>query len=167
MDTGHQDTDVTQFLDRAGVGFRAHAHTPVRNVYEAREAGLPFDSRLLTKTLVFRLPARWLLVWVRALDRIDYQALARAARENRRQIRFAADHEVKAVFGWEAGGAAPLPRAADVELVVDEAISRMRLVYCGGGRRDLTVELAPADLLARVPHTVAAVTRGPSGPSGP
>lgn len=154
-------SEVTRALARLGIRFEAHPHAPVRNVHEARAAGLPFDPRVLTKTLVFRLPDRFVLAWVAALDRLDYAALARACRENRRRVRYASDDEVTSVLGWEPGGAAPLPPTAGVELVVDERVALMPVALCGGGRRDLTVELAPRELLARVAHVLAPLVAEP------
>jgi prolyl-tRNA editing enzyme YbaK/EbsC (Cys-tRNA(Pro) deacylase) len=150
--------DVARYLQAAGIPFRPHSHAPVRNAEEAVAAGLPFDPHLLTKTLVFRLPQRWLLVWMRALDRLDYGRLARAAGENRRKIRFAAEDEVASTLGWQPGGAAPLPLIEGSALLVDEPVTLLRTAFFGGGQRDLTIEVAPAEFLARVPHATAALS---------
>ena len=151
-------SNVTEYLLRAGIPFREYSHVPVRNAREAEQAGLPFELALLTKTLVFRLPERWVLVWMRALDKIDYKALSRAAREDRRKIRLASENELSAAMGWESGGAAPLPLADSIELIVDDAVPGMATAYIGGGRRDLTIALDPQVLLARVPHSMAPLT---------
>lgn len=151
-------TNVTDYLHGVGIPFREYSHPPVHNAREAEQAGLPFEPALLTRTLVFRLPERWILVWTRALDRIDYKALSRAAREDRRRIRLASKAELSSVMGWEPGGAAPLPLADGVELIVDIAVPGMATTYIGGGRRDLTIGLDPQALLARVPHSMAPLT---------
>ena len=152
------ESGVTRYLHTAGVDFRAHVHAPVRNVDEAIAAGLPFDPQRLTKTLVLRLPQRWLLVWLRALDKLDYRALALAAGANRRRIRFAEEDEVASVLGWEPGGAAPIPIIDGASLLVDDPVARMPVAFFGGGRRDLTIEVVPADFLARVPYAGAVVS---------
>ena len=131
----------------------------MRNAREAAEAGLEFDQALLIKTLAYATPGGWLLVAMRALDRIDYGALAKAAGVDRRKLRFASDAELGQTLGWQPGGAAPIALRDDVALIVDSAVLELPVMYFGGGRPDLTIEAQPAALFAGVTCTLAAIAR--------
>jgi prolyl-tRNA editing enzyme YbaK/EbsC (Cys-tRNA(Pro) deacylase) len=136
-----------------------HRHAPVHNAREAAEAGLEFDQALLIKTLVYAAADGWLLVAMRALDRLDHGALARAAGIDRRKLRFATDEDLERSFGWQAGGAAPVPVIEGVRLIVDQAVLELPLVFFGSGRRDLTIEAQPGALFGGASYTVAALTK--------
>ena len=131
----------------------------MRNAREAVAAGLDFDQLLLIKTLVYATPDGWLLLAMRALDRIDYGALANAARVDRRKLRFAADADLEKTFGWQPGGAAPVAVVDGVKLVVDRAVLELPMIYFGGGRPDLTVEAEPAALFERVDYIPAVIAK--------
>ena len=162
MDTGASAKivrgNVTEWLAARGVLHKVHSHSPVHNAREAAAAGLDFDLSLLIKTLIYRTPTGWLLVAMRALDRVDHGALAKAASIERRKLRFAHDRELGA-FGWEAGGAAPIPIIAGVTVLVDDAVLRLPLIYFGGGRRDLTIEAEPQALFSRLHYKTASIAR--------
>lgn len=163
MDTGTSAeiirTNVIDWLETRGVAYRPHRHVPVRNAREAAAAGLDFDPALLIKTLAYRTPSGWLLAAMRALDRVDHGALAKAAAIERRKLRFADDRELESAFGWEAGGAAPIPLVEGTIVLVDEAVLRLPVIYFGGGRRDLTIEAQPQALFSELRYTAAAFAR--------
>jgi len=136
-----------------------HHHAPVHNAREAAAAGLDFDLSLLIKTLAYKTPTGWLLVAMRALDRVDHGALAKAAGIERRKLRFADDADLERDFGWEAGGAAPIAIIPDVVVLVDEKVLQLPLIYFGGGRRDTTIEAEPQALFSRFDYRTASVAR--------
>jgi Cys-tRNA(Pro)/Cys-tRNA(Cys) deacylase len=152
-------TSVIDWLEAHGVAHKVHRHAPVRNAREAAAAGLDFDLSLLIKTLAYRTPAGWLLVAMRALDRVDHGALAKAAGIERRKLRFADDGELERAFGWEAGGAAPIPLVEGTIVLVDEAVLQLPVMYFGGGRRDLTIEAEPQALFGPLDHKTASIAR--------
>ena len=139
-------------LRALGVTVREHLHQPVLNAAQSIAAGLPFDPALLLKTLVFRRPGGWALVAMRALDRLDYGALARAVGVGRDRLAMADDAALREVFGWEPGGAAPLALAPDALLLVDDAVFALPVAFFGGGRPDLTLEADPRECFARLAH---------------
>lgn len=143
-------TNVTEWLETRGVPHKLHWHAPVHNVREAAAVGLDFDQALLIKTLAYKTPCGWLLVAMRALDRVDHAALAKAVAIERRKLRFADHSQLEHEFGWHPGGAAPITMRDDVVLLVEEAVFRMPKIFLGGGRRDLTIEAEP---LARISHS--------------
>lgn len=136
-----------------------HRHAPVHNARKAAAAGLAFDLSLLIKALAYRTPDGWLLVAMRALDRVDHGALAKTASIERRKLRFADDGDLEHDFGWEAGGAAPIPMVAGTSLIIDEAVLRLPLMYFGGGRRDLTIEAEPQALFSRLDYKATSIAQ--------
>jgi prolyl-tRNA editing enzyme YbaK/EbsC (Cys-tRNA(Pro) deacylase) len=96
---------------------------------------------------------------MRALDRIDHGALAKAAGMDRRKLRFAGDADLERAFGWQPGGAAPIALLDNAKLIVDPAVLRLPVIYFGGGRRDLTIEAEPVALFEVVPHVAAEIAR--------
>lgn len=152
-------TNVIDWLETRGVAYRPHRHIPVRNAPEAAAVGLDFDPALLIKTLAYRTPSGWLLAAMRALDRVDHGALAKAAAIERRKLCFAGDRELESAFGWEAGGAAPIPLVEGTIVLVDKAVLRLPVIYFGGGRRDLTIEAQPQALFSEVCYTAAGFAR--------
>ena len=145
-----------QILEDAGVPFRVHEHTPVATVAEILDA-LPFPAEEHVKTLAFDADGRIVLAALRGSDRLAYGALARAARRPARPAPPAAARRVRDELGFEPGGVCPLAEGALV--VVDRQVLALDRAFCGSGRNDATLELAPADLVAAAGATVTELTR--------
>ncbi len=144
-------------LEAAGIPFRLHDHAPLRTVAEA-EAALPFPVEQMVKAVVFYIKdGPWLLVAVRAADRVDYRKLALALGVKRGALRQPAAPEVEATLGFEVGGVPPLPPDGQVQAVFDRQVLDLDRIYCGSGRRDQTLELRVPDLLRLVQPLVADV----------
>ena len=133
----------------------------MHNAREAAAAGLDFDQASLIKTLAYTTPGGWLLVAMRALDRVDHGALAKAASIERRKLKYAAEADLERSFGWQVGGAAPIPLIEAVTIIVDHAVLELPRIFFGGGRRDITVETRPDILFGAMTHVVAAVAKKP------
>lgn len=146
---------------RSTFPFTVHAHAPTRTVEEAR--GLPFDVSRLVKAIAFRTAAGTVVIAaVRASARVDYARLAALAGVSRRELSSLSPGEVQALLGVEPGSVSPIPLRADALVIVDEAVlSVVPTLYCGIGRPDRTLEIAPADLVRLTAARVAAVAREP------
>lgn len=131
----------------------------MHNAREAAAAGLEFDAALLIKTLAYKTPTGWLLVAMRALDRVDHGVLAKAVSIERRKLRFADDADLERDFGWEPGGAAPIPLVEGTTVLVDEAVLQLLMMFFGGGRRDLTIEAKPLALFSHIAHRRVSITQ--------
>jgi len=146
---------------RSGLPFTVHEHAPTRTVEEAR--GLPFDLSRLVKAVAFR-TARGAVVLaaLRGEARVDYARLAAVADVSRRQLASLSPEEVRGLLGVEPGSVSPIPLRAGALVVVDEAVLTLApTLYCGIGRPDRTLEIAPADLVRLTGARVAAVARPP------
>lgn len=135
-------------VEASGRPHQVLAHEPTRTMQDARER-LDLDPQRIVKTIAFRVRGgRLALAALRGTLRVDYAKLAAALGVNRRDLAALSPEEVLAELGVEPGSVSPLPLApADVLLDAD-ALSIAPTAYCGLGRPDRTLEIAPADLLA-------------------
>jgi prolyl-tRNA editing enzyme YbaK/EbsC (Cys-tRNA(Pro) deacylase) len=62
---------------------------------------------------------------------------------------------VRAELGLEPGGVCPLVDDPKVTVLLDDRVLDLRRAFCGSGRYDATLELAPGDL-ARASGAVVA-----------
>lgn len=136
-------------VQAGGVPFVLHAHPATRTIAEA-DHNLDFDICRIVKTIAFALrDGRLVLAALRGTRRVDYPGLAGLFGVNRRQLAALSPQAVQGRLGVAPGGVSPLlPLPEAAELVVDEDVLTIApTLYCGTGRPDRTVEIAPADLL--------------------
>lgn len=131
----------------SGLPHRVLAHQPTRTMRDAAE-NLDLDPARIVKTIAFRLrDGRLVLAALRGTLRVDYAKLAAVLGVNRRDLAALSPQEVLAELGVEPGSVSPLP-LAEAEVLLDaDALRIAPTAYCGLGRPDRTLEIAPADLL--------------------
>jgi Cys-tRNA(Pro)/Cys-tRNA(Cys) deacylase len=133
-------------LRDAGIAFVLHEHTPVATVAEI-VAALPFPAEEHVKTLAFSAEGRIVLAALRGSDRLQFGRLARALEVGRDRIAPLSPERVREELGLEPGGVCPLADREDVTVLVDRRVLALPRSFCGSGRNDATLELAPADLV--------------------
>jgi Cys-tRNA(Pro)/Cys-tRNA(Cys) deacylase len=135
-------------LNEQGVSFLVHAHEPTRTIEDAQR-NLFFDIERIVKTVAFQLrDGRLVLAALRGTRRVDYARLAGVLGVNRRDLRSLSPEEVVERLGVAPGGVSPLTRPEGASALLDmDALSIRPTLYCGAGRLDRTLELAPEDLL--------------------
>ncbi len=143
-----------ELLATASVPFAVHEHVPVATVAEIVEA-LPFPAEQHVKTLAFDVGDGIALAALRGSDRLQYGKLARALGIRRDRLAPLAPERVREELGLEPGGVCPLVDRDDVPVLVDVRVLELERAFCGSGRNDATLELAPADLVAASRATVA------------
>lgn len=149
---GNKDAEafgaLARLVGQSGVAHVLHEHQATRTMEEAR-AQLSFDPERIVKTVAFALrDGRLVLAALRGVRRVDYPRLAALFQVNRRDLRPLAPDEVVALLGVEPGSVSPLPLRPEADILLDEDVLTIRpTVYCGIGRPDRTLEIAPADLL--------------------
>jgi Cys-tRNA(Pro)/Cys-tRNA(Cys) deacylase len=151
MNTGKKTTVFDRLTDRvarSGVPHVLHSHAATRTMEEAAQ-NLTFDVRRIVKTVAFRTRSgKLVLAALRGLSRVDYPRLAALVGVNRRDLSPLSPEEVQKLIGVEAGSVSPLPFRNDMLLLMDDdVLTILPTIYCGIGRPDRTLELAPADLL--------------------
>jgi Cys-tRNA(Pro)/Cys-tRNA(Cys) deacylase len=152
------DTAITRFLRQHEIAHELHHHPGLTAAADITAAAPPFPRAQWVKTLVFESPAGLVLAALPALARLDYAALAAASGVRRADLGKAGP---QALAGLDVtpGGAGPFPLAPGSRLIMDGKVPILPVIYVGGGRPDLTVEIAPKTLLAHVKAAIAPISK--------
>lgn len=141
-------------LEALGVPFRLHEHPPARNFDELHLTGLDIDSS--AKTLAFVLADGTIaLAAIPGRARLRYGQLAAALGVPRASLRHAGPDDLTRL-DMTPGGVSPVSHATGVRLVLDASLADLGVLYCGGGRPELSIELTPAALLQAMPDALLA-----------
>jgi len=154
-DTTHANfKELLDLVRQSGLPFTLHEHAPTRTMADA-EQNLCLDVARIVKTVAFATrDGRLVLAALRGTLRVDYAKLAALAGVNRKDLAPLSPVAVLQRLGVAPGGVSPLHNqghslvSGEVLLFVDtDVLDITPTVYCGAGRTDRTLELAPADLL--------------------
>ena len=123
-----------------------HVHAPVRTMAEA--VALTFDVSRIVKTIAFaRRDGGLVLAALRGTRRVVYPALAGLLGVGRRDIAPLSPDEVLARLGVAPGSVSPLLAGDGMTLCLDaDVLTIAPTLYCGFGRPDRTLEIAPGEL---------------------
>lgn len=150
---------IVAALDAAGAPYAIHAHAPSVTIADA-DAHLDFPVERLLKTIAFRTKrGGWVLAGLCGYVQVDYKRLAEALGVNRTQLMRLELHELEAELGYEIGGVAPFAPNDQTRVVIDTATLRHATIFCGTGRRDRTLEIAPTDLVRVTAAQVALLSK--------
>lgn len=150
---------ILAVLETSGAPFTIHAHAPSVTIADA-DANLAFPVARLLKTIAFRAKlGGWVLAGLCGYAQVDYKRLAEAVGVSRTQLMRLEAHEVEAELGYEIGGVAPFALYEQTRVWLDTAAMRHSAIFCGTGRRDRTLEIAPADLACVTAAHVAHLAR--------
>jgi Cys-tRNA(Pro)/Cys-tRNA(Cys) deacylase len=108
-----------------------------------------FDLTRIVKTVAFRTRNNEIvLAAVRGNRRVDYPRLAALLGINRRDLTPLSPDEVQEFLGIEPGSVSPVSvREGAVLFIDEEMLTILPTLYCGIGRPDKTLEIAPEDLV--------------------
>lgn len=139
---------LARLVAESGVAFVIHEHQPTRTMADA-EQQLSFDVARIVKTVAFRTRSGSLvLAALRGTRRVDYPRLAACAGVNRRDLAPLSPEEVQTQLGVEPGRVSPIPFAAEAVLFIDTGVMTiLSTLYCGIGRPDRPLEIAPLELV--------------------
>jgi Cys-tRNA(Pro)/Cys-tRNA(Cys) deacylase len=155
-------TPATEALRRAGVAFTSREYPPVEEAEgtygEAIAALLGVDPARVFKTLVTVVDDRPTVAVVPVSGHLSLKALARSRGAKRAEM--ADPAQAERLSGYVVGGISPFGQKRRLEVVVDATLLDHPTVLVSGGRRGLQVELAPADLVALLGATIAAIASG-------
>jgi Cys-tRNA(Pro)/Cys-tRNA(Cys) deacylase len=146
---------LAALVAQSGSLFVLHEHEATRTVADARR-NLDFDVERIVKTVAFRRrDGRLVLAALRGVRRVAYPGLAALAGVNRRDLAALSAQEVVAHLGVEPGSVSPFSRLGEAALYIDaDVLAIAPTLYCGAGRPDRTLEIAPGDLLRLTGGTV-------------
>ena len=124
---------------------------------EAGAAALGVEPERMLKTLLVDLDGELVCAVVPVAGSLDLKALS-AALGGKRAV-MADPARAERSSGYVVGGISPLGQRTRLRTVVDETVELFARVHVSAGRRGLSVELAPADLLRLTGGQVAGVAR--------
>ena len=153
-------TPATLLLAREGVPHALHPYEPDAHASSYGEAGavaLGVDAGRMFKTLLADLDGRLVCAVVPVSGSLDLKALATAL--GGKKAAMADPHAAEKSTGYVVGGISPLGQKARLRTVVDASASSYETVHVSGGRRGLSLELAPAELVRLTDAVVAEVSR--------
>lgn len=154
-------TPATAALTAAGVPFVRHdyPHDPENTSYgEEMAAATGFPPEQVFKTLIAEVDGNLVVGVVPITGQLDLKALAAAVGGKRAAMADPALAE--RTTGYVRGGISPLGQRKQLTTVVDASARDRSSVCVSGGRRGLSIELAPADLVALTDARVAVIGRG-------
>uniref|UniRef100_I2Q5G6 YbaK/aminoacyl-tRNA synthetase-associated domain-containing protein n=1 Tax=Desulfovibrio sp. U5L TaxID=596152 RepID=I2Q5G6_9BACT len=135
-------------VGQSGLPHVIHAHAPTRTMDEAAK-NLTFDLARIVKTVAFASRDGGLvLAALPGLRRVAYPQLAALLGCSRRDLSPLSPDEVVSRLGVAPGSVSPLALGGDAAIYVDAGVLAIApTLYCGFGRPDRTLEIAPADLV--------------------
>lgn len=153
-------TPAVQLLEAQGV--RHVLHTYAVDVHAASygaaaASALGLEPDRMFKTLLADVDGRLVCGVVPSSGSMDLKALAMAVGGKRGAL--AEPSAAERSSGYVVGGISPLGQRSRLPTVVDETCQLYDTVFVSGGRRGLSVELAPADLVRLTSAVVADVAR--------
>ncbi len=135
-----------------------HAYEPGPGAYgTSGAAALGVDPDRMLKTLLADLDGELVCAVVPVSGSLDLKALAGVLGGKRAAMAEPARAERSS--GYVVGGISPLGQRTGLRTVVDETAELHDTVHVSGGRRGLSVELAPADLVRLTAAVVGDVAR--------
>jgi Cys-tRNA(Pro)/Cys-tRNA(Cys) deacylase len=150
---------ITATLAAAGVAYRIHEHAPSVTIQDA-DTHLDFPVEQLLKTIAFRVKNRgWVLAALCGYAQVDYKRLAAAVGVSRDKLMRLAPDEVQTELGYELGGVAPFAPNDRTEVLIDAGALGWQTIYCGTGRNDHTLEIAPRLLVQASGARVAGLAK--------
>ena len=123
----------------------------------AGAAALGVDPGRMLKTLLAELDGRLVCAVVPVDGGLDLKALAAAL--GGRRAAMAEPTAAERSSGYVVGGISPLGQRTALPTAVDETAELYDTVYVSAGRRGLSVELAPADLVRLTAAVLAPLGR--------
>ena len=153
-------TPATVLLVREAVMHTVHAYeadTSATSYGEAAAAALGIEPERMLKTLLAEVDGRLACGVVPVSGSLDLKALAAALGGKRAVMADPAVAERSS--GYVVGGISPLGQRTRLPTAVDETAELFDTVFVSAGRRGLSVELAPADLVRLTDAVVAPIAR--------
>ncbi|HPB73528.1 MAG TPA: Cys-tRNA(Pro) deacylase [Phycicoccus sp.] len=153
-------TPATVVLTEAGVPFTLHTyvHDPSARSYGDEAAALlGLAPEQMFKTLLVNTGAGLAVGVVPVAGSLDLKAMAAAL--GVKHVVLADPAVAQRVTGYVLGGISPLGQKRRLPTVIDESAELFDVVYVSGGRRGLSLGVAPADLIALTDATVGDIAR--------
>ena len=140
-------TRIVNSLAASGIPYTIHEHAPSVTIQDADD-NLWFPVERLVKTIAFRIKGGgYVLAALCGYSQVDYKKLAAAVGVNRTKLMRMAPEEIETELGYVLGGVAPFAPNDRTHVVLDASVMAWPTIYCGTGRPDRTLEIAPLQLV--------------------
>jgi len=150
--------DLAERLRAAGLDAEIAAPGVPMPTVEAAAAAMGCAPERIFKSILFQAgDGRCVMAVACGGWRVDGPRLAAIA--GTRRLRLASPEVVLAVTGYPAGGTPPVGHRERFPVVVDTRVAAQEWGWAGGGREELLVRLAPADIVRLTGATVADVVK--------
>lgn len=147
-------------LQHAGIPFTIHEyhHDPRARAFgEESVAALGLDADQVFKTLIALVDGEPTVGIVPVSGHLDLKALANAASGRRAEM--APVVLAERLTGYVVGGISPIGLKRALPAYLDEQAILFDVVYVSGGRRGLSIGLAPGHLMQAAGAVMAAIAR--------
>lgn len=152
-------TRIIALLDGSLATYTLHEHAPSVTIQDA-DANLWFPVERLVKTIAFRVKdGGYVLVGLCGYRQVDYRKLAALFGVNRTKIMRLTPEEVETELGYVLGGVSPFAPNERTSIMLDEGVLAWATIYCGTGRTDRTLEIAPQELVRVTKAAVASLAK--------
>ena len=119
---------------------------------------LAVGTEQIIKSLVFRINDEPLLVINNGLARVDRKKIASALGVGRKRVKFASPEEALAITGYVVGSMPPFGHLTKLRTLIDMAVTKLDVVYGGGGSIDAMMRLTSTELLRTTNAEVMALS---------
>ena len=153
-----EKTNVMRLLDQQGVAYESHCYEGTGAVSGAEVAAvLGQDPSRVFKTLVTvgRSGQHYVFI-IPVLRELNLKKAAAAAGE--KSIEMVKSKELLPLTGYIRGGCSPVGMKKPFPTYIHETCELFDYIYVSAGVRGLQFKIAPQDLIATVPMTVADLT---------
>jgi prolyl-tRNA editing enzyme YbaK/EbsC (Cys-tRNA(Pro) deacylase) len=151
--------DLAEFIRAKGLAAEIVAPGAETPTVDAAAAALRVPAERIFKSILFQSKAGPCVMAIACgnsrVDARRLEALTGLAR-----LRLASPEVALAVTGYPAGGTPPVGHRERFKVVVDTRVAAQSWGWAGGGRKELMVRIATADILRLTGATVAEVVTG-------
>ncbi len=119
-------------------------HTPT--VPDAARA-LGVETGQIIKSLIFLIRDEPLLVINNGLAKVDQRKVAARLGVGRKRVKFASTARALEITGYVVGSMPPFGHRQKLRTFVDPAITKLAVIFGGGGEIDAMMRLTPTELL--------------------
>ena len=138
---------VNSLAHASGIPYTIHEHAPSVTIQDADD-NLWFPVERLVKTIAFRIKdSGYVLAALCGYSQVDYKKLAVVLGVNRTKMIRLTPEEIEVELGYVLGGVAPFAPNEQTRVILDAGVMAWPTIYCGTGRQDRTLEIAPQALV--------------------
>jgi Cys-tRNA(Pro)/Cys-tRNA(Cys) deacylase len=154
-------TPATMALEKAGKRFellRYEYNPDAESIGLQAAEALGLSPSVVFKTLMVMAGEEPCIAIIPSDQELSLKAIAAAAGRKSAVMMKPADAE--RISGYHVGGISPLGQKKRLRCFLDSSAMELKFLVVNGGQRGLQIKLAPADLVAAAPATVADLAVG-------